>query len=225
MLDLTGRRFGRLLVTSLKSKGFKRDGRSVAARWFCACDCGASTDVAAGNLTNGGTRSCGCYSREVHRKHMLTKDPLYKTWVSIRLRILDKENDDYPSYGGRGLQMEPDWQVDFALFRSWVLSNIGEKPGAGYTLDRIKNHIGYMRDNLRWATQAQQQNNRRSNRVITFQGQTMTMKQWCTTLGLNYGAVKMRLGSMNWSVEQALTIPTDGTRHRKAKQRSCRVST
>ena len=113
--------------------------------------------------------------------------------------------------------MEPEWIEDFASFRSWVLEHIGPKPSRHYTLDRIKNHLGYLKGNLRWATHVEQQNNKRSNRYITRNGETLTLKQWCIRLGLNYYAVKMRVNAMAWPVELALTIPTDGTRVRKLR--------
>lgn len=57
--DLTGRRFGRLLVVS-RSANDKRD-RSM---WLCTCNCGISKMVAALHLTTGQTKSCGCLARE-----------------------------------------------------------------------------------------------------------------------------------------------------------------
>lgn len=62
-IDLTGKRFGRLLV---KGRGIPiiYDDQSVVT-WNCLCDCGA-TKVARGyNLREGSTKSCGCLSVEV----------------------------------------------------------------------------------------------------------------------------------------------------------------
>lgn len=55
--DLTGRKFGKLIV--LKDSG-KRKGNSVI--WRCQCTCSNHTvvDVSAGNLRSGHTKSCGC---------------------------------------------------------------------------------------------------------------------------------------------------------------------
>lgn len=62
-IDLTGRRFGRLVALSPTDK---RLGHSVI--WRCQCDCGRTADVASINLVKGYTKSCGCLSSEVHRK-------------------------------------------------------------------------------------------------------------------------------------------------------------
>jgi len=53
-IDLTGQRFGRLVVTKrVENKGNHRC-------WECSCDCGNITIVPVGHLRSGNTRSCGC---------------------------------------------------------------------------------------------------------------------------------------------------------------------
>lgn len=216
MIDMTGQRFGRWVVVRLAHAGYTDAlGKACPAKWTCLCDCGSTRDIPRNNLTTGASSSCGCLKREMQTTHGMTKDPMYKTWVSIRLRIQDPTNADYPTYGGRGLTMEPEWARDFSTFRAWVVENIGPKPSPDRTIDRKNNDLGYLKGNLRWATVLQQQNNRRNNRMLTYEGETMNMKQWCTKLDLNYGAVKMRLGKMGWTVEQALGTPTDGDYSRK----------
>ena len=56
--DLTGRRFGKLLVLSPTEK--RADGGSVV--WKCRCDCGNVAEVSAQRLNCGKVRSCGCLS-------------------------------------------------------------------------------------------------------------------------------------------------------------------
>jgi hypothetical protein len=57
--DMTGLRFGRLLVT-------RRDlGAPLnQVMWVCICDCGAQTSVRVGDLRRGTTKSCGCWMSE-----------------------------------------------------------------------------------------------------------------------------------------------------------------
>lgn len=59
-IDLTGQRFGRLVV--VKDTGKKYTNRSVI--WECVCDCGNKRDVVAFSLKNEDTQSCGCMSIE-----------------------------------------------------------------------------------------------------------------------------------------------------------------
>lgn len=64
LIDLTGQRFGKLLVLYqvddiVSSKGTKR------TNWHCLCDCGTECDVAGDCLRKGNTKSCGCLRMEV----------------------------------------------------------------------------------------------------------------------------------------------------------------
>lgn len=63
LVDLTGKRFGRLLVVERAPTPAAASGRG--ARWLCRCECGGSTIVASHNLRAGRQVSCGCYQREV----------------------------------------------------------------------------------------------------------------------------------------------------------------
>lgn len=58
-VDLTGRRFGRLVV--VRQIGTKH-GHS---HWLCQCDCGATSKAISSNLGRGSTRSCGCLRSEM----------------------------------------------------------------------------------------------------------------------------------------------------------------
>jgi hypothetical protein len=57
--DISGQRFGRLIVVS--RSGFSSDG---SVTWLCACDCGGTKVVSGCNLRKGTTTSCGCYQKE-----------------------------------------------------------------------------------------------------------------------------------------------------------------
>lgn len=57
-VDLTGKRFGRLVVASLN----RSDGKALF--WDCVCDCGGEKVVRGESLKSGGTSSCGCLARE-----------------------------------------------------------------------------------------------------------------------------------------------------------------
>lgn len=57
--DLTGQRFGRLVVIEPVTTGEYRN--SV---WLCQCDCGNKKIVPTYRLLNGRTFSCGCYRKQ-----------------------------------------------------------------------------------------------------------------------------------------------------------------
>lgn len=214
--DLTGRRFGRLVVVSREMRALP-SGKRMGV-WLCRCDCGTEKTITTDSLVRGTTRSCGCLHKDVVTKHGLYLDPLYKSWNNIRHRICNPLDRDYHRYGGRGLSIEPEWATDFASFRSWVLTHLGPKPSPQHSIDRIENDLGYMKGNLRWATPVVQQNNKRSNRLITWNGETLNLTQWCSRLGLNYNAVRMRIIVMKWPIDLAFTVPTDGVHTYKIKK-------
>ena len=61
MIDLTGKRFGRLVVIGA-SDNKSNNGRML---WNCKCDCGNSVQVITGNLTKvSPQKSCGCSRRK-----------------------------------------------------------------------------------------------------------------------------------------------------------------
>lgn len=58
--DLSGQRFGRLLV--LYRNGSSKNKKVL---WHCRCDCGEEVDIVSAQLLNGNTQSCGCLQREL----------------------------------------------------------------------------------------------------------------------------------------------------------------
>lgn len=68
-LDLTGQRFGRLVV--IRDSGERASSR--VAMWECKCDCGEISFVSRANLRSGHTKSCGCLNKEIISKRLKTK--------------------------------------------------------------------------------------------------------------------------------------------------------
>ncbi|KRK99674.1 hypothetical protein FD04_GL002450 [Secundilactobacillus odoratitofui DSM 19909 = JCM 15043] len=64
-IDLTGQRFGRLLVME-RAKTVAKNGNLC---WLCHCDCGKHVVVEGYALRSGVTRSCGCLRRDVSRRN------------------------------------------------------------------------------------------------------------------------------------------------------------
>ena len=112
---------------------------------------------------------------------------LYNKWRSIKQRCTDPNSAAYHRYGGRGITMHPEWAEDFAA----VLRDVGDAP-EGKTLDRIDNDGGYVPGNLRWATRKEQANNRATNVVLTWEGETRTLMEWAEHLGCKYGLLASR---------------------------------
>jgi len=86
-LDLTGQKFGRLLVISRESD-LKR-----CSRWKCKCDCGNEKIAFTVRLRNKQCTSCGCLLKEQmktrFRKHGLSSFPSYQLLKYARKRARD----------------------------------------------------------------------------------------------------------------------------------------
>ena len=112
---------------------------------------------------------------------------VYTLWGGIKNRCTSPQATNYHRYGGRGITMYEEWAHDFAAFYAYV----GDRP-KGMTLDRIDNNKGYEPGNVRWATRKEQANNRETNVVLTYKGETLSLMQWAEKLGYKYGLLRSR---------------------------------
>lgn len=86
-------------------------------------------------------------------KHML-----YSTWRMMNVRCYDESHISYHRYGGRGISVCFQWRWDNPLGFVNFLSDMSPRP-VGRTLDRIDNNSHYAKDNCKWSTRKEQQNN------------------------------------------------------------------
>lgn len=199
--DLTGKRFGRLVVLGLSNvrKANKR-------YWLCRCDCGKLVDAQGNNLVSGNTRSCGCLRKETsvscNTTHGLRYTRIHNIWSKMKDRCNNARCVEYELYGARGITYCPEWET-FLPFYNWAMEN-------GYredlTIDRIDVNGNYCPENCRWITLEEQQKNRRTTRWYTEDGKTMCLTDWIAQKGLTSGCVYSRL-KRGWSLERALNTP------------------
>lgn len=135
-------------------------------------------------------------------KHGNSYGRTYNIWAMMRQRCSNPRAQNYVNYGARGISVDPRWDK-FALF----LEDMGHPPTLTHTLDRINVLGNYTKQNCRWATAEEQQNNRRNAVVLTGFGKTMTMKQWSRELGIRYDVMQYRIRTMGLSLEEAATMP------------------
>lgn len=71
-IDLTGQRFGKLLVLE-RAENYRQPSGQIKTQWLCKCDCGNNAIIRGEYLKSGHTQSCGCYTKEVnsiiHKKY------------------------------------------------------------------------------------------------------------------------------------------------------------
>jgi hypothetical protein len=155
------------------------------------CECGTEKEIRITSVNFQETKSCGCLHKEITKlratTHGKSKTRTHETWRHIKDRCLNKNVDCYKYYAGRGITMCEEWKK----FENFY-ADMGERP-EGMTLDRIDNEKGYYKENCRWATKKEQQNNTRRTKLFTYQGKTQSMKMWAEELGFPYEKFRARL--------------------------------
>lgn len=196
---MIGRKFGKLTVLE---ECEERKRRSKVYK--CLCDCGNITNVVGYRLRNGTIRSCGCLRKEVNAtlkaKHGKRYTRLYNIWLNSKQRCYNTKSRDYKDYGERGIKICDDWLHDFMSFYDWAMSNGYQE---NLTIDRIDVNGNYEPSNCRWVDQKTQQNNKRTNVHLTYNGITKTMSEWASELNIKYELIQTR-HYRKWSDKECL---------------------
>jgi hypothetical protein len=135
---------------------------------------------------------------------MLIEKPTYKKdllsrWSKLQGRCYRPKEDSYKNYGGRGIKCE------WGSFKEFY-KDMSPSFKKGLTLDRIDNDKNYSKQNCRWATPKEQQNNRRNNVRLEYAGQEKTLSQWADLLDFPYYVLCARR-KQGWTIEEMFEYP------------------
>ncbi len=162
-------------------------------RFLCKCDCGKIIEISKILLLSGKRKSCGC--KTGRPKKYKTKYPSwvplsieYRTWRAMKGRCLSPSHERYDSYGGRGIDVCPEWINSFMSF----FEDMGVRPSPEYSLDRIDNDKGYYKDNCRWGTSGDQSLNKRDTLYLEHNNLKLPLKEWATKLSIPYSRLFYR---------------------------------
>lgn len=193
---MIGQRFGRLVVIG---EAPRFNGHKMLV---CQCDCGSIKTAYQSKMIKGHTRSCGCFSIDSRRERMTTHGKTgtraYIIWKHIRQRCHNPKDAAFKDYGGRGITVCDRWRESFENF----LADMGECP-LGLEIDRIKNDKGYEPGNCKWSTKTENCRNRRSNRLITHNGETRLSVEWAELSGTKRQTIEGRLNN-GWEAGKAI---------------------
>jgi len=183
-----GKRFGRLTLVKYL---YKKNGHKY---FLCKCDCGNEKVIRGDSLKYGNTKSCGCIAIENtikrSKKHGDKNTRFYRIFTGLKQRCNNKNGRDYKNYGERGIKCEWNSYEDFKQdMYSLYLEHCKECGEKQTTIDRIDNDGNYSKENCKWSTYKEQNNNRRDNIIINFNGKDLTLKQYSEEIGINYPCI------------------------------------
>lgn len=189
-LDYTGQRIGKLYIVG--------KAKNTRSQWVCQCDCGNVRLYMTCHLKNH--KSCGCFEQENRENlkfkptHGMTETILYKKYCNMKGRIHNPNYKYFFRYGGRGIKICPEWENSFEAFCEWAYENGYDDNKKGYeqTLDRIDVDGDYCPENCRWVTQKVQCRNTSLCKYIEYNGEKITVSEFCERNNITYHAFVTR---------------------------------
>lgn len=179
--DLTGKRFGKLVVLELDRIERKK------SYWKCKCDCGVEKVIRGDTLEV--VRSCGCIKKEqdiknlgIKNHHEMTYHPVYTIWHAMVSRCTNPKDHAYKDYGGRGITVCDEWK-DVRKFAEWADKNGFQK---GLSIERVDVNGNYCPENCKWIPKNEQSRNRRNTVMLTVDNVTKPLFKWAEEYGVSY---------------------------------------
>jgi hypothetical protein len=159
-LDITGEVYGQL--TAISSTGEKSNNGSYIWNFKCLCGNTVQREMAKVRYARANSTCSECFKKELSIRNTThgtpSHDKTYNAWRSMKSRCLNESDPSYEHYGAIGISVHEGWIDDFPAFRE----HIGQLPLGNdkYSVDRINNNLGYVPNNVRWATLTQQARNK-----------------------------------------------------------------
>lgn len=181
-IDLIGMRFGNYVVIACDGSG------KYGVRWLCRCDCGAENVVVGTKLNTGRSLGCKSCAATVHGEAS-PPSPEYLSWRNAKARCTKPTDAAWKNYGGRGITMCDRWMESFEAF----IEDMGRKPSLKHSIDRINNDGNYEPGNCRWATDEDQNKNKRSNHYLLRGVERATLSEWSNRLAIPVCRLRYRI--------------------------------
>lgn len=217
--DLTGNQYGRLTVIRyLGQKGH-------SSLWICQCSCnGGLKEVSGTCLIGNKTKSCGCLNieriiernKKSKRKHGMCRHPLYALWNGIKSRCYNKNNTDYPNYGGKGKIMCDEWLNNPEKFILWAEGALVESRklygDVKLEIDKECTKDGNYGPECQFIPRLDNARNKTTTKFVPCFGETIGLSTAIEKYGICkdpkfYRKVYKRITSYGWNIERALTTP------------------
>jgi hypothetical protein len=186
--DITGARFGSLIVVRCTER--KSDAGNLI--WLTVCDCGQEREEDGYNLRRGVVTSCKACGRKrttlASTKHSLSYAAEHRVWTGMKTRCTNNASKSYRNYGGKGISVCGRWQS----FENFI-EDMGMRPSASHSIDRIDNKGNYEPSNCRWASKVEQALNRSTNVLFEYRGEVKPISVWAAEKGIKYDTLRARI--------------------------------
>lgn len=118
---------------------------------------------------------------------------IYNIYAWIKQRCNNINCSNYKNYWGRGIKCEWNSFDEFykdmwLLYQDWL------------QIDRKDNNWNYCKDNCKWSTRSQQQNNKRNTLKFNWE----SLSELCTKYNLPYAIIYARIHTYWFSIERAI---------------------
>lgn len=122
------------------------------------------------------------------KRHGLSKTKNWNIWQSMLQRCNNSNNKDYYNYGARNVKVCEEWN-EYINFYNWSIQNGYDE---GLSIDRVDPNGNYEPSNCRWITNKMQQNNKRNNIHIIYEGTSLTLTELAEKTGIKRDTLEMR---------------------------------
>lgn len=158
----------------------------IGNRLLIRCRCGVETSIYRtyiSYINKKGLQNCiRCKPKKLYIKNPTTR-LTYSTWLGMKNRCSNPNNNGYKYYGGKGVRVCDRWKESFENF----LNDMGTKP-VGMSIDRIDSNGDYEPSNCKWSTREEQNKNRKFKyqRAIDKLGDDLTIEAVADMLDVDY---------------------------------------
>lgn len=172
----------------LKTVGRKRlsSGKTLSVVLVRCVTCGNEQEILRQNaLKSNREKRNHCKECISTLFHGMTNTRIWRIWHGMKRRSHDKDDRNY---AGRGITVCREWEI-FSKF----YEDMSEGYADHLTIDRIDVDRPYQKDNCRWATNMEQQANKRTNRKVVIDGETTHLAELVRRSGFSKMMLSMRL--------------------------------
>lgn len=199
--DLSGQHYSDWDVVSFYGLNARKH-----AMFLCRCTkCGQEKVVVGSSLLNGSSRQCRSCATKLSRTNDYSGDPIKTVFMGMKQRCYNQNHRSYPKYGGVGITICDEWLSNPLSFYKWAYDN---GYSHGLSIERIDVGMPYSPDNCKFIPLSEQAKNRTMSIMITIDGETKCLADWCKQYGMNPGTVKHRHHKQHMNWKEALTKPT-----------------